>query len=131
MISPVPIPKVGQWIAALPVGRQNAAERFRHIIFEALPEITEVFKWNLPVYAHVKNLVYLNDTREGLVVGFMNGAQMEDPANIFGAKDRSLVRHLLFPSEKEGPWEDLAFYLQESAILNESNQKNSRNKINP
>lgn len=131
MMIPAPIPKVENWIADRSEEVQKAVGRFRSVMFEALPEIEEGFKWNIPIYVHVKNLVFLNDTKDGLVIGFMNGAQMEDPANIFVARDRSLIRHLLFPSSTAGPWDELPFYLQESAILNESNQKNSRNKINP
>lgn len=130
MISPPPVPKVAEWMMARSEENQATVQRFRDALFETLPNITEGIKWNIPVYAHVTNLVYLNDTQEGLVVGFMNGARMEDPANIFKAKDREQVRHLVFGSTKEGPWEELSFYLQESAILNESNQKNSRIKIN-
>lgn len=128
---PSPISKVESWIADRSEETQKIVEQFRTVIFQALPEIEESFKWNIPIYVHVKNLVYLNETKTGLVIGFMNGAQMNDPANIFEATDRSMVRHLVFPSSTSGPWEELSFYLQESAILNESNQKNSRNKINP
>lgn len=128
---PGPIPKVEGWILALPEQMQASVHLFRQIIFETLPEITEGFKWNTPVYVHVKNLVYLNDTQQGLVVGFMEGAKMEDPAQLFQARDRELVRHIVMPSPTSGPWADLPFYLQEAAILNESNSKNSRNKINP
>lgn len=131
MTIPTPIPKVEAWITDRSEEVQQIVGRFRSVIFEALPDIEEDFKWNIPIYFQVKNLVYLNDTKEGLVIGFMNGAQMEDPANIFVAKDRSLVRHLILPSSTSGPWDELPYYLQESAILNESNQKNSRNKINP
>ncbi len=131
MTIPTPIPKVEAWITDRSEEVQQIVGRFRSVIFEALPDIEEDFKWNIPIYFQVKNLVYLNDTKEGLVIGFMNGAQMEDPANIFVAKDRSLVRHLILPSLTSGPWDELPYYLQESAILNESNQKNSRNKINP
>lgn len=128
---PQPIPKVEAWIHDRPEEMQKSIIRFRSIIFQTLPQVEEGFKWNIPIYIHVRNLVYLNESQDGLVIGFMNGAEMSDPANIFEAKDRSMVRHLVFPATTSGPWEELPFYLQESAILNESNQKNSRNKINP
>ncbi len=123
MIIPDPIPSVERYLASLHPEQQEVALKVRKEIYLTIPEVEETWKWNTPMYAYIRNLVYLNNDKEGMILGFMYGALMEDPAGIFLGKSKAQVRHLLFTDLKLGPWNDLRFYLQEAVMINEANQK--------
>ncbi|MDP5172631.1 MAG: DUF1801 domain-containing protein [Bacteroidia bacterium] len=117
---------VARYIAGLSDDRQEIVQEFRKVLFHTLPDIQEALKWNIPVYAHIRNLCYLNVGESGMILGLMHGASMNDPAGIFEADDRKMVRHILLTDMQAAPWHELPFYLQEAAILNEVTQKKSQ-----
>lgn len=123
------LPAIADWLEDLSEKDRNIARRIREAHYRSLPEVSETWKWKTPVFVYHRNLTYLSKGKEGLILGFMYGALLEDPAGILAATDRQQIRHIVFSHLEEGPWEELPYYLQEAAILNESKQKISRNKI--
>ncbi len=80
---------------------KNELFYLRKLIFEQLPNVKESIKWKMPFYNYQsKPLIYLNSNKNNLIIGFMDGAKLEDNKNIFAQKSLSLkrIRHIYFPS---------------------------------
>ncbi|WP_375562221.1 DUF1801 domain-containing protein [Bernardetia sp. OM2101] len=80
---------------------QNELFYLRKLIFEQLPTITESIKWKMPFYDHQKKpLLYLRPTKENLIIGFMDGINLDDKEGLFAQKSLSLkrIRHVYFPA---------------------------------
>ena len=86
---------------------QNDFFYLRKLIFKQLPTVKESLKWKIPFYEYQKRpLLYLNPTKNNLVIGFMDGIHLEDEEHLFAAKSFSLkrIRHVYFPKtiDEEG-----------------------------
>ncbi len=89
---------------------QNELFYLRKLIFRELPTIKESIKWKIPFYEYQnKPLIYLNLTKENLVIGFMDGSSLEDDESLFAPKSFSLkrIRHVYFPKIEYENIEDL------------------------
>lgn len=115
---------VDRFIEALPPEQAAIAQGLREIIHDTLPEVEEAIKWQVPFFAHHGNLCYLNPRGQKVILGLMEGASLPDPGGRLAASNRKQVRHLIFLSSDRDPWDDLPFFLQEAAILNQSKRKN-------
>ena len=83
---------------------QNELFYLRKLIFEQLPNVKESIKWKIPFYEYQnKPLLYLNSTKENLIIGFMDGINLIDEENLFAQKSLSLkrIRHVYFPPTLE------------------------------
>ncbi|AFM05624.1 protein of unknown function (DU1801) [Bernardetia litoralis DSM 6794] len=79
---------------------QNELFYLRKLIFEQLPNVKESIKWKMPFYDYQKKpLLYLRPIKENLIIGFMDGANLEDEEHLFAQKSLSLkrIRYLYFP----------------------------------
>ena len=52
--------------------QQGVLQELRDLIFEAVPDVKEQFKWSQPVYGTTKDFVYLKHTKKHLNLGFFN-----------------------------------------------------------
>jgi hypothetical protein len=89
---------------------QNKLFYLRKLIFREFPTVRESIKWKIPFYEYQnKPLLYLNPTKENLVIGFMDGRNLEDDESLFAPKSFSLkrIRHVYFPKTEYKNIEDL------------------------
>ena len=64
----------GKWIA-----------QFRDLILKTAPEVTEEWKWGVPVWAYKGNVVASGVFKDHVKLNFFKGASLEDPQGLFNA----------------------------------------------
>jgi len=64
----------GKWIA-----------RFRELVLKTAPEVTEEWKWGVPVWAHKGNVVAGGVFKDHVKLNFFKGASLKDPKRLFNA----------------------------------------------
>ena len=64
----------GKWIA-----------QFRDLVLKTAPEVTEEWKWGVPVWAHKGNVVAGGVFKDHVKLNFFKGASLKDPNHLFNA----------------------------------------------
>lgn len=64
----------GKWIA-----------KFRALILKTAPEITEEWKWGVPVWSYKGNVVASGVFKDHVKLNFFKGASLKDPKKLFNA----------------------------------------------
>ena len=64
----------GKWIA-----------KFRALILKTAPEVTEDWKWGVPVWAYKGNVVASGVFKDHVKLNFFKGASLPDPKGLFNA----------------------------------------------
>ena len=64
----------GKWIA-----------RLRELILKTAPEVSEEWKWGVPVWAHKGNVVASGVFKDHVKLNFFKGASLNDPKGLFNA----------------------------------------------
>ncbi|MGZ9221717.1 MAG: DUF1801 domain-containing protein [Anaerolineales bacterium] len=64
----------GKWIA-----------QFRDLILKTAPEVTEEWKWGVPVWAYKGNVVASGVFKDHVKLNFFKGASLKDPKGLFNA----------------------------------------------
>ena len=64
----------GKWIA-----------HFRDLVLKTAPEVTEEWKWGVPVWAHKGNVVASGVFKDHVKLNFFKGASLKDPKGLFNA----------------------------------------------
>lgn len=71
---------VDTWFASLPSTQRPVLDRIRSVIFDAVPDAVEQFKWGRPCYSADNRLFcYLHTSRGHATLGFQHGASLSDP----------------------------------------------------
>jgi len=64
----------GKWIA-----------HFRNLILKTAPEVTEEWKWGVPVWVYKGNVVASRVFKDHVKLNFFKGASLSDPKYLFNA----------------------------------------------
>ena len=64
----------GKWIA-----------KFRALILKTAPEVTEEWKWGVPVWSYKGNVVASGVFKDHVKLNFFKGASLKDPKKLFNA----------------------------------------------
>ncbi len=64
----------GKWIA-----------QFRALILKTAPEVTEEWKWGVPVWSYKGNVVASGVFKDHVKLNFFKGASLPDPKRLFNA----------------------------------------------
>jgi hypothetical protein len=82
-------------IAALGDWRGELLARLRALIKEAVPDVTEEWKWAIPVWSH-HGLICTGETYKKVVkMTFAKGASVADPAGLFNSSLEGNVRRAI------------------------------------
>lgn len=86
------IAELGDW-------RGDLLARLRTLIHDAVPAVTEEWKWNVPVWSH-HGLICTGETYQKVVkLTFAKGASLPDPAGLFNSSlDGNVRRAIDFPA---------------------------------
>jgi hypothetical protein len=76
---------IDQVIKDLPDWRGKLLARLRRLIQDAVPEITEDWKWDTPVWAFKGNVVAVGAFKDHVKLNFFKGASLDDPQGLFNA----------------------------------------------
>ena len=62
---------------------QALLEATRRYLHETAPGLTEAMKWKRPTFMQERNRFYLNAEADHIVLGFTDGAKLEEHAAVF------------------------------------------------
>jgi uncharacterized protein len=110
---------VEEYIALIPDNRQRIVERIRLLIMENVPGIKEKLSFKIPFYHYFGMFLYLNNTKEGIAVGFCRGKDLTTEFPQLELKGRAIVATLLIKNEKEIVTKNLREIVVAAAIWNE------------
>ena len=101
--------------------RGETLARIRSLIRQADPEVTEEWKWSVPVWSH-DGLICTGEAYKKVVkLTFPKGAQLKDPSKLFNSSLEGNVRRAIDVHEGEN-LDDSAFkaLIREAVALNTS-----------
>jgi hypothetical protein len=76
---------IDKFIKDLSDWRGKWITQFRDLILKTAPEVTEDWKWGVPVWAYKGNLVASGVFKDHVKLNFFKGASLEDPKGLFNA----------------------------------------------
>ena len=59
--------------------------KFRELILKTAPEVTEEWKWGVPVWSYKGNVVASGIFKDHVKLNFFKGASLKDPKKLFNA----------------------------------------------
>ena len=91
---------IDERIASLDGWRGETLARVRKLIHEAVPEVVEEWKWEVPVWSH-KGIICTGEAyKKAVKLTFPKGASLEDPKGLFNASLEGKVRRAIdFPED--------------------------------
>ena len=98
--------------------------RFRKMILKAVPDITEDWKWGVPVWALNGNVVASGVFKDHVKLNFFQGASLKDPKNLFNSGlDAKTTRAIDFAADSEYDEGALRELVLEAVALNVAGKK--------
>jgi hypothetical protein len=76
---------IDQYIKSVPDWRGKMVAQLRTLILSAVPELTEEWKWDTPVWSHKGNVVAVGVFKDHVKLNFFKGASLDDPNGLFNA----------------------------------------------
>ena len=100
--------------------RGKMLAKLRSLIQQADPEVTEEWKWNVPVWSH-NGLICTGETYKKVVkLTFPKGAALDDPSNLFNSSLEGTTRRAIDFHEGEKIDEKaLKALIRAAVVLNE------------
>lgn len=80
-----PSEHIDNFIKELPDWRGKFIAVFRKLVLKAAPELTEDWKWGVPVWAFKGNVVASGVFKDHVKLNFFKGASLKDPKKLFNA----------------------------------------------
>ncbi len=80
-----PSQEIDRFIKELTDWRGAWIAKFRKLILETAPEVTEEWKWGVPVWSHMGNVVASGVFKDHVKLNFFKGASLKDPKKLFNA----------------------------------------------
>lgn len=68
--------QVDQYIESLPEDKQEICSAIRQLIIENVQGVEERFSYKLPMYHYFGMFMFMNNTKEGIDVGFLRGKDL-------------------------------------------------------
>ena len=111
--------EIDAFIAALDGWQRETVTRLRWLIHEADPEITEEWKWGVPVYADHGNVCATGVFKNGVKLNFFKGASLPDPIGLFNSGLEAKTSRAIDLAEGEFPDESaIKALVREAASAN-------------
>lgn len=76
---------IDKYIADLTDWRGKLVARLRILVHETAPELTEEWKWDIPVWSHNGIVVAVGAFKNNIKINFFKGASLKDPQHLFNA----------------------------------------------
>ena len=80
-----PSQEIDKFINDLTDWRGTWIKKFRALILKTAPEVTEEWKWGVPVWAYKGNVVASGVFKDYVKLNFFKGVSLPDPKRLFNA----------------------------------------------
>ena len=119
-----PSQHIDNYIKELADWRGKMIARVRALVLKTAPEITEEWKWGVPVWAYKGNVVAGGVFKDHVKLNFFKGASLKDPKRLFNAGlDAKATRAIDFSEGDEIDESALKELVREAVALNASGGK--------
>jgi len=118
---------VDEYIAGLVPWQAEIVARIREIIFNAVPDAKEQFKWGQPVYEKGGPLAYMKAFKHVVNFGFWRGVDLNDPTGLLEG-DGDKMRHMQLKSVAQINPEIFADFVRQAVKLNLDKGDPTKNK---
>ncbi len=85
--------QVTEFINNAPADQKAMMEKLRNIIHQAVPDVTEEFKWGRPVFKKTKDFAYFKSAKAYLTLGFFNYTNLRDDNGLLEGTGKDM-RHI-------------------------------------
>ena len=111
------IEELGDW-------RGKMIASFRKMVLKAAPELTEDWKWGVPVWAFKGNVVASGVFKDHVKLNFFKGASLKDPKKLFNAGlDAKATRAIDIAEDSEVDEKALRELVLEAVAYNAAGKK--------
>jgi hypothetical protein len=116
--------RIDERIAQLNDWRGGLLARLRALIHDAVPTVTEEWKWNVPVWSH-DGLICTGETYQKVVkLTFAKGASLPDPTGLFNSSLEGKVRRAIdFPAGAQVDEKALKALVRAAAAFNKASSR--------
>ena len=119
-----PSQHIDDFIKELPDWRGKMIARFRKMVLKAAPELTEEWKWGVPVWSFKGNVVASGVFKDHVKLNFFKGASLKDPKKLFNSGlDAKTTRAIDLAEDSEFDEEALKELVLEAIALNTAGKK--------
>ncbi len=80
-----PSQQIDNFIKELTDWRGKWITQFRALILKTAPEVTEEWKWGVPVWSYKGNVVASGVFKDHVKLNFFKGASLKDPKHLFNS----------------------------------------------
>ena len=80
-----PSQNIDKFITELTDWRGKCVAQFRKLVLATAPEVTEEWKWGVPVWSYKGNVVAGGVFKDHVKLNFFKGAALSDPKHLFNA----------------------------------------------
>ena len=94
-MTPDPTTRITAHIDALADWRGTTLARIRTLIHQSDPEVTEDWKWDIPVWSHAGILCTGEVYKDKVKLTFARGAALDDPARLFNSSLTGTTRRAI------------------------------------
>ena len=120
----MPSQHIDNFIKELADWRGKMIARFRKMVLKAAPELTEEWKWGVPVWSFNGNVVASGVFKDHVKLNFFKGAALKDPRKLFNAGlDAKATRAIDFAEDSEFDETALRELVLEAVALNAAGKK--------
>ncbi len=116
--------RISSHIAELSDWRGSLIARLRQIIHEAVPDITEEWKWGTPVWSKNGLVCSAGAFKDHVKLNFFQGAFLADPKHLFNAGlDAKATRAIDFGEGSDWNEAGLKDLIRAAVVYNQSGEK--------
>lgn len=119
-----PSQHIDNFIEELADWRGKMIARFRKMVLQTAPELTEEWKWGVPVWSFKGNVVASGVFKDHVKLNFFKGASLKDPKELFNAGlDAKATRAIDFAEDSNFDEDALRELVLEAVALNAAGKK--------
>ena len=119
-----PSQHIDNYIKELADWRGKMIARVRALVLKTAPEITEEWKWGVPVWAYKGNVLAGGVFKDHVKLNFFKGASLKDPKHLFNAGlDAKATRAIDFSEGDEIDESALKELVHEAVMINTAGSK--------
>lgn len=116
--------RIDSQIAELSDWRGSLIARLRQLIHEAVPDITEEWKWGTPVWSKNGLVCSAGAFKDHVKLNFFQGAALPDPKQLFNAGlDAKATRAIDFDEDRIVDEAGLKDLIRAAVVYNQSGEK--------